>query len=240
MKILIFNLNTFYHLASSTSIMKQYDAKISWVVLKNSYKDIFKFHKKIDRIYTLEEFILNNNQKYDLIINLDAFINISEFESLIADKFIGFNFGADEKYRDVLSGTTKSKKNIFQIYYSIVDKIWKGEGYSIEYHPKKLEEKDASGVFLSDKKIEKSIKSNLTAKDIQYDNIYFSEEYIINSINNINRYENIITDDLDVCSIANILRKNIYFLDTGLSNCKIEFFGKGKIFKIKRGDTLWL
>jgi hypothetical protein len=239
MKILIFNLNTLYHLVSSTSIMKSYDADISWVVLKNSYKDIFKYNKNVDKIYTLEEVILNNNEKYDLIINLDAFINVSEFESLVSDKFIGFNFGANEKYREILSGNIKSKKNIFQIYYSIIDKKWKGEGYDIKYHPKNTEENDTSGIFLSNKKLDKIIKDNLSDNGIKYNNIYFSENNIINTINNINKYNNIITDDLNIYSISNVLRKNIYFMDTGLSNCRIELFGKGKIFKIKIGDTLW-
>jgi len=221
----------------TTGLLQKYnDAKISWVVKDADAKNIFKYNKKIYKVFSLAEFYLDLPKKYDILFNLTNKIQFFPDNLFKINKIMGS--GTDEKIydvaiNDILSGNKKINKSLFQIYYKMCGMSWAGEGYDICYCPKNKQKKGTIGLSLGDVRLRDYVLNNLKMP-------YMKKWYIPNKKNilkkyeEINRCKHIITDDYLTLNIALSLKKYVYFTQTVPCNYGIEMFGSGEIFNVPK------
>ena len=232
MEILIINLDNYCECFVSTSIIKALknennDAKIDCVVKNEKTRSIFKYNKKIRNVFTKSKFKKNDNKTYDKLINLDPTQSIN----VEAKEKVGFGYSDDKKTYEILYGNKKTNKNIFQIYFGLAKLKWHGESYDFYYHPKTKTNKDKTGLYLSNTNLKRYIIHKMKLNESTLWVVPYREN-IFKRIDEINRCNNIITDDTFTMHIAIFLRKHVFFLKTFPQNTKIELFSKGDVFTV--------
>jgi hypothetical protein len=133
-------------------------------------------------------------------------------------------------FYDILTGNKRSDKNILQLLYKFAEITWRGEGYSLNYFPRNKNNKQKTGVAVSNDLLKTFIIKNLHLQLSELHSVPLKED-IFKKIDEINRCQNIITDDLFILHAAIAYRKNVQFLDFYNLCYNIEFFGSGKHYK---------
>lgn len=215
------------------NIREKYSIKNLDVLVKDeSTKDIFKYNKKINKVETKSSAIPKLvNKRYDYMFNFSDKSNLDYYDFIKCENKIGV--GLDESsttlYNKIKNGN-HIKKNIYQIYFNLIKETWKGEGINLNYFPKTHEIKNKTGLYITNDNLKRYVISNIKL-DFRLENICFKKG-LYNFLDELNIYENIVTEDVHTALLATYLRKNIYFLKSDLVKFKMEFFGTGEEIKI--------
>lgn len=212
------------------------NCEISFYVDAASYS-MLQYNKDI---HVFSGYVTENSNAYDLVINYSNSLEASNFaDSICKNQILGFreknnilyptNQNVDVFY-DVMIGSKKSDKNILQLLYKFADLTWRGEGYNINYFPRKKKNKHKTGVAVSNDLLKNFIINNLHLQLSELHSVPIKED-TFKKIDEINRCQNIITDDLFVLHAAIAYRKNVQFLDFYNLTYNIEFFGNGKHYR---------
>jgi len=221
-------------LASSTikGLSKEYvNSAIYCLTSCQESNQIFSFCKGVRNSYVLEkasdEFF---KKEFDKIINLSVFYDAKDEQYLKGKIDAKFIEPTSDMYK-VLSGETKTNKNIFQVYYNMAGLKWMGEGFDIKYYPKNKCNNNRTGVSIANVNLRTYIidKLNLDHSKIWY--IPFRRN-IFKRIDEANRCRQIVTDDFMMLNIAISLRKEVHFLKTIDYPTKIEMFGSGMVYNV--------
>jgi len=233
--ILIINYGNTNECLISTSLLKRFkNDSVSILVANTDAAAPFRYNPSVKNIY-LKNKLPNNfsDIKFDLLINLHPSFDKNNLK-ISYDKAVGFNFSDDSfKYEKVLYYDQETERNIFQIYYSLAGLKWAGEGFELHYYPQNRSKANRVGLAMSNIKLKDFVDSNLSLKDLRLWNIPYRKNFF-KKVDEINRCNTIITDDLYSLNIALALRKEIYFLETIKFNFKLEFFGKGSVFRVPK------
>jgi hypothetical protein len=178
-------------------------------------------------------------QNYDTLINFSPENNYTYLaEYLKIDKKLGYgiedgflkfyNDGAKIFHRTRYIGILQnSNPNIFQLAYGLADMRWEGEGYFLNYYPKK-KCKHYAGVALKNQEWK-----NLVINHVKIDNnrlwVIPFKQNILKQIDEINICSHVITDDYLALHISLALRKNVEFLTGKPLPYKLETFGNGTL-----------
>lgn len=243
--ILIINLDPSAECLISTSIIKGLknaykDISISVIVNNDeNCKNIFNYNPCVKMVYTIEEFLEKlpyrlMEKKIDHLINLSYDNSLAKIFESNSEKITGFRYtDIDDKIYSTLYKFNKSPKNVFQLYYSLADLTWKGEGYDLYYHPQTKQNKKSIGLAVVNKNLNNYVRDHLNPKNESLNEIPFKTN-IFKRIDEINKHSRIITDDFLSMNIACLLRKDIFFLKTISYNYKLEFFGKGNVIEVPK------
>jgi len=206
--------------------------EITVLVADDSCRNVFKFNNNIKSVNILNEINNIKDIEFDILINLHpSFVNSNNF-TINAKTLLGFNFLEDSKtFYDMIYGDRKTNKNIFQIYFNLSGLTWKGESYDFYYNPKSKSNKNKTGIAISNNNLRHYVIKNLELESSRVWHIPYKQN-IFKKLDETNRCQQIITDDLFIMNIAVYLRKNVYFLKTIPYNFKLEFFGKGFVFPV--------
>jgi hypothetical protein len=119
------------------------------------------------------------------------------------------------------------------MYFMLAGLKWHGEGYDFHYYPKSKAKKDTSGISVVNNNLKHYILGKLKLNLSEVCNLPHKKN-LYNKIDELNKCQNIITDDFFTLNLALFLRKNVYFLETIPFNFPLELFGIGKVFKIPK------
>ena len=128
------------------------------------------------------------------------------------------HFKINKRSRCIVSGDTLTNKTALQLYYDLAGLQWKGEGYGLSYYPK-VRQTEQCGAFM-----EEYNEPNCSNIDMPTE--------ILNRLDTINRYEEIVTDDVFTAHASIALRKQC-ILVANLSY-QMEFFGKGSLKRVPK------
>lgn len=206
------------------------DAKIYWIVNNEESLSILKNNSKITGVMLIGDFA-KSPIKFDILFNLSPAFK-KEYLPKNCEAF-GFNFNKKAgNYYDILYGNEKSRMNLFQVYFKIVDLSWHGESYDFSYFPKSRSKKNRAGIAIAHANLRNYVIDNLhTSKNMKTWLVPYKKN-IFKRLDEINRCEHIITDDTLTMHLAINLRKFVHYLDSIPRNTKLEFFGKGKVYDI--------
>jgi len=234
LKIAIVHLGNIADLIPVSSVIKNIKKKYDGIniTLISEYNELYKYNKLIDRNLLFDEF-KENNEYYDLLINLYPYFPEYQCKDITVKKAIGFNYDDGLKqFEDIFfDGKRKYDMNIFQLYYELVGLTWKGEGYDIGYYPRSKTRKNRIGISVANANLRNYILEKLELKDKKMWYIPYKKN-VFKKLDEINRCEKIITDDLLIFHLAMNLRKYVYFLETFPINLKLELFNNGEIHKV--------
>jgi len=229
-KIVIAHLGTPYECFVSTSILKglkrefkDFEARV--IVAGKASESVFKYNRNIRACHISSHAEKElQNEEFNLFINLHpGFSEGTHFEIQAKEKR-GFGFTEGwERYYDILYGKKISKRNVFQIYSALAGVVWKGESYDFHYHPKTHCKAKRTGLAVAHSGIRNYIKDRLRLDDAKLWNVPFKKN-LFKRIDEINRCQDIVTDDFFIMHLAIFLRKNVYFLQTIQPKTKYEFF----------------
>lgn len=236
MRIAICHLGNPSYSIPATSVLKKlsdpkYACEVTWVS-HPEYTYIFKHNKYIKKSISIKE--LNNEQnKYDALINLFPIQPTSE-NSCVATEKIGFCYSsATEKIESIIIDKKENTNiNIFQAYFKIMGWEWKGDGYNLCYYPKSKQKKNRIGVSVANSNLRNYILDNLKMDNSKIWHIPFRKN-IFKKMDEINKCEKIITDDLTTMHLSLYLKKYVHFLETFPIPLKLEFFNSGEKHKVK-------
>ncbi len=189
--------------------------------------DLIKYNKRIKRFLDIErEFSLKTLQ---LVFGTDICVNASfstiarQFASQVQAKATygfareGATNRSSEFFYNVMHNNISTNKTLLQMYYDIANLRWSGEGYGLSYYPKTKQSEQCGSFFSQEKSIENCKKINMPQK-------------LLPQLDTLNRYEEIVTDDLMVAHSGIALRKKCtLYADLPY---KMEFFGKGTLHNI--------
>ena len=233
--ILIVNLGNTNECLVSTSLLKKFkNDTVSVLVLNKETATPFRYNSNIKEVY-LKDKLPNNfpDIKFDLLINLHPSFDKNTLD-ISYNKATGFNFSDNSfKYEQVLYYDQTTDQNIFQIYYNLAGLKWAGEGFDLHYYPQNKSKSNKVGLAMSNIKLRDFVNTNLTLKELRLWYVPYRKNFF-KKVDEINRCKSIITDDLYSLNIALALRKEIYFLETVKFNFKLEFFGKGNVFRVPK------
>lgn len=232
--ILLINLGTPFECFISTALInglyKKYDNPSITVLVSDNKNciDIYRFNKKINRVITFSKVDIILSEKFDVLINLS-----SDFNTNINSKEkFGFNFTNCDNIEKILKGNKRTNKNLFQIYFNIADVSWRGEGINLSYFPKTKVNKNRTGIFISDLNVKKILKENLLLEKTKPYIVKYKDN-IFKRIDEINKFNYIITDDLFCAYICVLLKRTFFFLKDREYNFSIETFSIGDIIEVK-------
>ena len=242
MKILIMHLGNITDNLIASSVIKglnkKYDnPEITWVVESKKLSSFFKIllQKKHNiNIYSFC-FFRENKNTFDLLINLNNKLQHELCPNVKIKSVIGLGFGKKyNKYYDYLYNNKKTNLNIFQIYYNLCNVMWKGEGYNISYYPRNKSKKNRIGIAVANTNLRNYVADNLDLYNLKNKKLWHIpyKKNIFKRMDEINRCEQIITDDYLTFHLSLFLRKYVYFLKTIPYNIKLEFFKQGECFNI--------
>lgn len=234
MRLLIINLGSMSECLVSTSVINEM-SKDGYTVIDVLVKDkfnaaVFRYHPKIENVFILDKLpkkILN----YDKVANLhpsfsDNIIDFSDSEK------VGFNYSenSDQMFK-ILYGYKKTDKNVFQIYFNLVGKVWKGQGVDFHYFPRSKTKKDRTGIAISNRNLREFIIKELKLDETKIWFIPYKKS-IFRKADEINVCKYIITDDFLLMNLSVMFRKNVHFLKTIPYNYDIEMFNSGLIYDV--------
>jgi len=243
MNILLSQIGTPCECFITTSLIKglqkKYDnVNISIIVKSVLQKKIFAHNQSVANV-----FLLNNIKsilpEYDVFINLSPDLPISYKESVKSQLTCGFGFDEkNDKYVDILYGDKKTHRNIFQVYFSIAGLTWKGESYDFHYYPHSRTNKKKAGIAIVNANIRSQIAEKLLLSSSKLWNIPYKKNFF-SKIDEINKCQYVVTDDIVSMHLAVFLRKYVYFFETNSSTTEPEFFGKGETVSIPAEFLRW-
>jgi hypothetical protein len=240
MEILLVQLGSPCECVVSTSLLrglfKKFD-KPTIYVLVNSHKNLGVFrHNRRVKLAT-EHLKKVVNRAFDLIINLSPNFNSNVIKT---KRKLGFGTSTknDKKYYNILYGKRKTRQNIFQVYYSLANLKWSGEGYDICYYPNTKSNYCKTGLTLSNANLRAYIIGKLKLNESRLWNVPFKKN-IFKKMDEINRCQNIITDNNVTTHLSIALRKYTYFLQTVPVTTKFEFFDRGQLIKVPTDILRW-
>ena len=188
-----------------------------------------RYNKRIKQFIDIErEFTIKTLQ---IVFGAEICVNTSissiakQFASNVrATHTIGFDKnGATSRqaefFKNVILGKISTQKTMLQLYYDLVQLRWQGEGYGLSYYPK-MKQTEQCGSFMT-----------IHDQSKKCSKIYMPEE-VLNRLDTINRYAEIITDDVFTAHAAIALRKQCLLVAD--LPCQMEFFGKGSLQKISQ------
>jgi hypothetical protein len=234
MKILIVHLGHTSQLLPATSVIKPIAKKaenpdITWVVNSEKNKYIFKYNKLVNRVISFDE-LQKIDEIFDVLINLHPRFPHKNCKELKIKNAFDYNFENEFKnFVDIIVGEKQTNINIFQLYFKLAGLTWKGEGYNVKYYPKTKSKKNRVGMAVAHANIRNYITEELDIKKIWY---IPNKKNIFKKMDEINRCNKIITDDMTTFHLAMSLKKYVYFLRTIQSNIKLELFGNGTVFNV--------
>lgn len=231
MNICVINLgkieDCFISSVINQGLVKKYpDSNIDWLVGCESTKQLMSFSKNIRHVFLPSD----QMSSYDLFINLTPFFHPSD--PLVSNaQIIGFNTSDKKEFYDILYGNKKTKMNIFQVYFNLLDMTWRGEGFDIKYYPKNRQKKGYTGLLTSNINLRNFLKEKLELNKMKVSQIPFRKN-IFKKMDEINRYEFVITDDWFSMNLSIALKKQVHYLKVFPINTKLEFFNNGYIYEI--------
>jgi hypothetical protein len=199
-------------------LKKQYpESKIIWIG-EPSLFDLVRYNKRVHKCLSIHESssldILPTFFHADICINPSQRKQMQRFTGLVAAKKL-FGFGQNgpvdgnaEFFGKIINGEISTNKSILDLYYGLAGMKWKGEGYGLSYYPRTKQNQE-TGIYLED-------------------NQNFSvPKKLFGCFDTINRFSEIVTDDLFVLHASLALRKKTVFVSDPLPY-KIYFFNNGK------------
>ncbi len=243
MKIVIIQLGTTCECLLTSSLIKglrKQDKDVSIYILTSEKSDnkVFKFNPNVKQVTKSLPSIVNSGP-FDRLINLSpSFMKLYGFR--FVTKMSGFNLSYNcEKYQEILYGDEKTDSNLFQIYFKLAGMKWRGEGYELCYYPKTKTNKKKTGIALVNTNLKNYILEKLQLESSRLWNIPLRKN-LYKRIDEINKCQNIVTDDFLTMHISIALKKYVYFLETIPCNTKIEFFKRGEIIKVPSNILRWI
>ena len=221
------------------------DALVATPLIKRLSKD-FAVHCMSDgKLVEFFKFCAKTSQPlnivrkpYDLVINLSPSLLCSDIieqadskEKLgfgrIGENLRFFNEGADQLYRAKIIGIP-TDANYFQLLFGAANLAWQGEGYEISYFPRNRTKK-LTGIAVRDGRIKKHIAENLKVNKMWQ--IPFKHN-LLKQLDEVNRCQNVITDDETVMHSSLALRKKVEFISRKRVPYHIEMFKSGNFHNI--------
>jgi len=196
------------------------DAQVTWIGNRSMF-DLVRFNRRVQRSIPIHE--TDSLDSLKSFFGADLLINPSRDKAALrvaasvgANKVCGFTQSgpADrnaEFFDKIVSGKLKTNRHVLDLYYSLVDLRWKGEGYGLPYYPKTKQTKGV-GCYLAE---EQSFRM---------------PDRLLAKLDAINEYSEIVTDDLFICHAAIALRKKVTLAADHLPY-QICFFGRGSVQK---------
>lgn len=196
---------------------------------ERSLSDLVRYNKRIKRFIDVEqEFTM---QTLQVVFGAEICVNTST--NTIAKQFasnVGANHtaGFDKKgatsrqaefFGNVVSGKISTKKTALQLYYDLVGLRWRGEGYGLSYYPK-VKQTEQCGSFMT------------TYDDPDNCSVIKMPNKALDRLDTINRYAEIITDDIFTAHAAIALRKQCTLIAD--LPYQMEFFGRGSLKKVSQ------
>ena len=237
MKILIVHLDYLINNFVATSVIKGLykkieDPKITWTTYDDN-KYIFEYNKNINKVINKEE-MKNDDTNYDILINFTPVFDHKYFKDIKFEHSLGFNFVRENgKYFNNIYGNNTTNKNIFQIYYKLAGLSWEGEGYDVNYFPRNKTKKNRIGISVAHANLRNYVNDNLKLDTKKLYHVPYKKNYF-KRMDELNKCQKIITDDLTTFHLAMALRKYVYFLQILPLNTKLELFGKGEIHQVPK------
>jgi len=207
-------------------------SEITFVLSDHKYCYINKYNKDIYETIPIEKFV-NSDKKYHAVIDLFPIFPQNEKIKLKIHDFMPKYFS--HVFENISEETCKSidtsKMNIFQFYCLMAGLTWKGKGYDIRYFPKNKTKKGRIGISVSNANLRNYVLDSL---EMDSQKIWYVpyKKNIFKKMDEINRCEKIVTDDLTTFHLSMSLRKYVYFLETTPLKFKLEMFGNGQIHKV--------
>jgi hypothetical protein len=225
MNILVVMPKTLSECFAASSIIKILkrdfpNALISLSVEDDSCKSIFEHNKKIKQLFlSFQEELISLN-KFDLLVNLRSQLQFP----ISAVKKVGFGFSPEnDKTFETLYGKRISSSNLFSLYAKLAELKWQGEMFDLSYFPRSKSHKNLIGIFVENEKINKYVIENLFIENGKFEKGKFKQNFF-KQVDEVNKYELIVTDDLLLLQIAVFLKKkNVYFLKTIPYNFNLKF-----------------
>ena len=239
MKILITHLGNLNEILIASSILKTITqktdkAEITWVNWSKEDKYIFKYNNYISHVLCLSEleFI---KKDFDLLINLNPDLFLEN--NVNAKEAIGFDISDNfNDFKDILKGQVSNHSlSLFQMYHKLSGLTWKGEGYQIGYYPRTKTKRHRIGIAVAHANLRNYVIDELHLESGRLWHIPYKKN-IFKKMDEINKCDNIVTDDLTTFHLAMNLRKYVYFLQTFPLVLKLELFNSGEIHKVSLGN----
>ena len=182
-------------------------AKILWAG-EPKYFPLIKFNKRVKKWLNINKGAdlasLTSFYGSEICYNSSLDNTAQKFASMVNSKEChGFNGDGPINtqatfFRNVISGNISTRKTILDIYYSLADMKWQGEGYGLSYYPRQKQTKQ-TGICCQ------SSEPNFDGEKFSIPSDFLSGFDIIN------QYATIVTDDLLVAHMALSLRKKVEF-----------------------------
>ncbi len=227
MKIVVIHLGPLHEALLTASLvvgLKKYHPKadIFWAG-DPADLDLIKYNKQIrdfvDVTTDMTFAVLSRLYKPDICINVCRDKKAKEITSIINPKVIlGFQKTGPvnrqaQFFENVMRGKTKTNKSILSLYYGIANLSWKGEGYGLNYYPKRKQNKPCGYYFTSKRKLDDCHSLKLPSK-------------ILPKLDAINQFADMHTDDHFVMHAALALRKKVYLYCSKPMPYTVDFISK--------------
>ncbi len=233
MKVAIAHMGPISEIVAASSVnhgvkKQSIDTDITWVV-PDEHAYIFKYNKDIKKTISLDEFE-NSKEKYNLFINL--WPTIFKTEATL-EGCMGFGFYKEfgEFEKALLNNYSFPNMSNLQLYFILAGLTWKGEGYDIGYYPKTKTKKNRIGMSAANANLRNYVLDNLEVDDKKIWYIPYKKN-IFKKMDEINRCQKIITDDLLTFHLALALRKHVYYLETYPHTLRLELFKSGQVYSV--------
>jgi hypothetical protein len=185
---------------------------------------LVRYNKRIKRILDItREFGLKTLEQVfetDICVNASFTHAAKDFASNVrAENTFGFTKQGPtsrkaEFFENVVSGKITTNKTLLQMYYDLVDLRWRGEGYGLTYYPR-VKQTEKCGFHLVDSETDPEDCTKIRMpKDL------------LKRLDTINKYAEIVTDDLFTAHASIALRKQCTL--TLSLPYRMEFFGRGQ------------
>jgi hypothetical protein len=207
-KIAIINMDIMIYCFVSTCAIEHIKKvnnvdKIYFIIKDKSIRHIFAFS---DDIIVLCQDEITDVLHFDIIYDLT-----------IINKHLSKNF--QKKYiannncilhDNDIDFKTYYNKTLFSIYNSIVNNLNDNQTFSIKYvsNCKKI---DDIGLFINEKECKKEVVKNLINAENKF-SIFYIKKNLFKTLDIINKYEYIITDDIKIYFLCLFLNKKIIFI----------------------------
>ncbi len=201
------------------------DSQIIWAG-NPSLSDLVRYNKRIKRFIDIEqEFSISTLQIVfgaEICVNTSTSSIAKQFASHVGAKHTaGFDKkGATSRraefFENVVLGKISTKKTALQLYYDLAGLRWRGEGYGLSYYPK-TRQTEPCGSFVTDCNEPENCSRIKMPKGT------------LDKLDTINRYAEIITDNLFVAHASIALRKQCTLMAD--LPYQMEFFGRGTLKK---------
>ena len=205
-------------------LQKEYpDSHIIWAG-DPLLSELIRYNKRIKRFINIEqEFTMKTLQIVfgaDICVNTSSDLLARRFASSVnAKNVIGFDKNGasslqSEFFKNVISGKISTKKTALQLYYDLVGLRWRGEGYGLSYYPK-VRQAEQCGAFMT-----------MYDEPDNCSKIKMPKE-ALDKLDTLNRYAEIITDDIFSAHASIALRKQCTLIAD--LPYQMEFFGRGSL-----------